>query len=168
MTVKLGLTQTSQLANLLGFYDVAQKYRITFDNAVDDDFHVHTSNGEKRFAPNHKTKLYGYKPSKKYFEAVAQTKETDSNEHMQNHLVSTVSENCEGYTAREIEDAKRARDLYHVVGAPGIPNFKAAIRQKIIKNCPVTVEDIDRAEKIFGPKYCLPHSMLHFVSTYSF
>ena len=49
-----------------------------------------------------------------------------------------------------MEDAKRARDLYHRIGAPTIENFKHIIRQKIIKNCPITLDDINRAEHIFG------------------
>ena len=41
--------------------------------------------------------------------------------------------------------------MYHVVGAPTLQNLKMMIRQNIIHNFPVTVEDIDILEKIFGP-----------------
>ena len=47
--------------------------------------------------------------------------------------------------------AKRARKLYHSVGAPTVENFKHMLRSNIIKDCPVTVKDVNIAEKIFGP-----------------
>lgn len=66
--------------------------------------------------------------------------------HVDN-LVSTVKEYCKGYTQRQFEDAKRARKLYHILGCPTVENFNHIIRQNIIKNCPVTIDDV----KIFGP-----------------
>ena len=44
-----------------------------------------------------------------------------------------------------------ARNIYHMVGAITFINLKMMIRQNIIQNFPVTVEDIEIAEKIFGP-----------------
>jgi hypothetical protein len=38
-----------------------------------------------------------------------------------------------------------------IVGTPTMENFKSLLRMNVIKNCPVTVEDINIAEKIFGP-----------------
>ena len=43
------------------------------------------------------------------------------------------------------------RKISHMVGAPTLLNSKMMTRHKIIQNCPVTVEDIEIAEKIFGP-----------------
>jgi len=37
------------------------------------------------------------------------------------------------------------------VGCPTVENFKAILKQNLIKNCPVTVEDVNIAEKFFGP-----------------
>jgi hypothetical protein len=44
-----------------------------------------------------------------------------------------------------------ARKLDLVIGCPSVENFKAILRQNIIKNCPVTVADVNIAERIFGP-----------------
>jgi hypothetical protein len=41
--------------------------------------------------------------------------------------------------------------LYHIIECPSIENFKAILRQNIIKTCPVTIEDVNVAERIFGP-----------------
>ena len=43
------------------------------------------------------------------------------------------------------------KKLYHTVGAPTLQNLKTVIRQNIIHNFLVRVEDIEIAEKIFGP-----------------
>ena len=65
--------------------------------------------------------------------------------------MSSVSENRKGYTERQFNEAKRARKLYHIVGCPTVVNFKYILRQNIIQNCPVRVEDANIAEKIFVP-----------------
>ena len=42
-------------------------------------------------------------------------------------------------------------DLYHMVGVTTLQNSKMMIRQNIITNLTVMVEDIEIAENIFGP-----------------
>ena len=68
-----------------------------------------------------------------------------------NHNILSVKENLAGFTAREIEQAKRARELYHAVGAPTVQNFKGILRMNIIQDCPVTADDVNLAERIYGP-----------------
>ena len=65
--------------------------------------------------------------------------------------MATVSENMKGYTERQISNAKRARRLCTILGFPTVENFKHVLLQNLIKNCPVTVEDVTIAEKIYGP-----------------
>jgi hypothetical protein len=38
-------------ANIICFYDLAQQYRITYDNKVANEFYVHTGNGIVTFKP---------------------------------------------------------------------------------------------------------------------
>jgi hypothetical protein len=52
---------------------------------------------------------------------------------------------------REVAQAKMAQDLYHSLGTPSINDLKAVIRMNCIKNNPVTISDVNLAEKIFGP-----------------
>ena len=67
-------------------------------------------------------------------------------------MASTVKENKEGFTKRQFDSANKvARAFYHIAGCPTLTNFKHIIRQNIFKNCPVTVADVDVAERIFGP-----------------
>ena len=63
-------------------------------------------------------------------------------------LVQTVQENEEGYSHRHIQDAKKSRDPYAKVGYPSTRAFQQMISQNLILNCPVTVSDVARAEKI--------------------
>ena len=67
------------------------------------------------------------------------------------HVVDTVTRNEAGFTARQKQRAKEARCLYHVTGAPTLENFKHLLRTNMIGNCPVTCEDVDLAEEIYGP-----------------
>ena len=66
-------------------------------------------------------------------------------------FLETVDENKKFYTKRQFERAKRARELLYSLGYPSINDMKAIIRMNAIKNNPVTTEDVDIAEKIFGP-----------------
>ena len=69
----------------------------------------------------------------------------------QSHVIATVEENQKGYTKRQCEGAKKARTLYHALGCPTLENLKHILRQRIITNCPVTIEDVNVAADIYGP-----------------
>jgi hypothetical protein len=64
------------------------------------------------------------------------------------HLINTNKENRVGYTQRQFEQAKKARELYHIVGTPTIEPFKTLIKMNTIRNCPVMMEDVNIAKKI--------------------
>ena len=61
-----------------------------------------------------------------------------------------MQENEEGYSQRQIQDAKKARDLYAKVGYPSARDFKTIISKNLILNCLVTKSDVVRADKIYG------------------
>ena len=67
-----------------------------------------------------------------------------------NHL-KMVGENRKGFIERQYKMALVARKIYHMLGAPTLRSLKMIIRQNIIKNCSVTVEDIEIPYKIIGP-----------------
>jgi hypothetical protein len=64
--------------------------------------------------------------------------------------VATVEENTMSYSRREVEDAKRARDFIRKMGYPSPKQAIDLIQSGSVYNCPVTVHDIIRAERIFG------------------
>ena len=65
-------------------------------------------------------------------------------------LVQTVQENEEGYSHRQTQDTKQARDLYAKVGYLLARDFKNIISNNLILNCHVTASDVARADKIHG------------------
>ena len=65
-------------------------------------------------------------------------------------FVNTVSENMEGFSKRQIKGAKAARELYSKLVYPSMKDFRWAVMSNQIKNCPVTAEDIDIAQRIWG------------------
>jgi len=107
---------------------------------------VFTKNGPIKFRRNNDG-LYTYKPKDEYLREVERAKMKVGTMN----IATTVKENQMGYTQQQFEDARKARRLYHIMGCPTVQNFKHILRQNIIKNCPVTIEDVNNAEKIFGP-----------------
>ena len=66
-------------------------------------------------------------------------------------FMQTVNKNESGYSTRQIFDAKRACELYSKVGFPSNKDFNSLIKNNMILNCPVTSNDVDRANTIYGP-----------------
>jgi hypothetical protein len=66
-------------------------------------------------------------------------------------MVQTVEDSKVFYTTRQVDWAKKARELLHTLGCPTIADMKKAIKMNSILNCPVTMDDINLAERIFGP-----------------
>ena len=130
------------LVNVLGFSNIAdQAERIVYDSDVEDAFTVTLKNGKVvRFQRNNKG-LYTFKVPATYKEAIKANRSQEA--IAESYLMPTVKENQQKFTKRQIEKAREARKLYHIMGAPSPRNFKAILRQNLIHNCPVIPEDID-------------------------
>jgi hypothetical protein len=122
------------ITNIIALSNLIKQYRVTYDS---DEliFVVHRepankSNMEFRM---HKSGLHNYDPRK-------------DNEFA---FVSTVSENKEGFTKKQIKGAETARALYATLSYPSMKYFKWVLRSNQIKDCPVTVQDVDVASKIW-------------------
>ncbi len=66
-------------------------------------------------------------------------------------LVQSVHQNYEGYTKREVLEAKKARRAMVLIGNPSETNFKGMVSNSMIANSPVTTTAITTAHTIFGP-----------------
>ena len=66
-------------------------------------------------------------------------------------FLSTVKSNKTSFTTQQIKGADRACSLQAILGWPSTTDFKSAVASNFIKNSPVTINDIDRAEFIYGP-----------------
>jgi hypothetical protein len=100
-------------------------------------FKVHTEDG-----------IVEFKPSKKGLHYHDTSEDSSNFECM---LVNTVRDNFEGHTKQDIVKAKEDRRLQGMVGNPTDKEFKRMVREKNITNCPVTVQDVENANHIFGP-----------------
>jgi hypothetical protein len=142
------------VTNILSFHDVQKNYRVTYDNESRDVFTVHLSSTQQLEFKPLKNGLYVWKPKnydvREY--ALLQLRDLPSLENEQGmSFVNTLEENKSFYTNREIARAKAAREYFHAMGTPSIPDLLAMIRMNLVKDCPITTEDVRLAEKIFGP-----------------
>jgi hypothetical protein len=126
---------TRAITSIIALSNLIQQYSVTY--CSDDKMCV--VQWESQGKPNmefrmHKCGLHYYDPRNK------------------NHLafVNTVSESKEGFTKMQIKGAEIARTLYKTLSYPSMKDFKWAIRSNQIKDCPVTVQDIDMALKIWA------------------
>ena len=65
-------------------------------------------------------------------------------------FINTVSGNMEGLTKRQIKGAEAAWSLYAKLSYPSWKDYKWVIQSNQIKDCPVMVQDVDVALKIWG------------------
>ena len=65
-------------------------------------------------------------------------------------MVETVKDNKKFYTKREFDKAQRARTLMKSLGFPTTDDLRSIIRMNSIMNNPVTLQDVDLADRIFG------------------
>ena len=120
------------ITNILWLKNVKQKHQVTYNSSTGGVFTVHKP-GQLLHLVMHKYGLH-YRDTR----------------NREITLVQTVQENKEGYSQRQIQDAKKSGDLYAKVGYPSTRDFQKMISQNLILNCPVTMSDVDRADKIYG------------------
>ncbi len=126
------------IANTLSMESTKAKHRVTYDSwDCDGVFKVHTKEGIVEFEPSEKRLHYH------------DTLEDNSN--FECMLVNTVRDNFEGHTKRNIAKAKEAQRLQGMMGNPTDNEFKGMVHERLITNCPVTVQDVENANNIFGP-----------------
>ena len=123
------------ITNILSLHNLHRKgYKVDYDNSIDDTFKVTAPSGKKMvFLPSSEG-LY-------YFD----TRITGVN------LLNTVEENKTYYSKAQVKRAELARATLFKIGLPSVRDFKHLIRYNLINNCPVTLKDVDLAERIFGP-----------------
>jgi hypothetical protein len=66
-------------------------------------------------------------------------------------FVQRVYQNYEGFTKKEVLQAKEARRAMGLIGNPSKSNFKGMVSNNMITNCPITTTAITNARSIFGP-----------------
>jgi hypothetical protein len=103
------------IANIFSMNELEKKYRITYDSWK-GYYIVHTANGEIRFHKDENGLPY-IDLEELSKEAAALLVQTRS-EEAANAFVQTVRQNYEGYTKREVLQAKEARRAMGMIGNP--------------------------------------------------
>jgi len=130
------------ITNILGFAEVEDKYPIEYKKG---QFTVKTEAKDATF--NNEDGIYIFRPT---FHKDNKWKQHRKQQRNEISMLSTVKQNETYYTKRQVERAKQARKLIHTLGFPTTVDLKAVVRGNMIKNNPVTIEDINIAEAIYG------------------
>ena len=125
------------LANILSLAAVRKRYKVTMNTDEEAAMVVHKKNGEQMKFLESSGGLYYYNAKTK-----AQVKNYS--------FINSVADNKAIYTRRQLERAELARRVYELVGRPSHAMFIKMIREQHLPNCPVTVDDANRAVKIYG------------------
>jgi Reverse transcriptase (RNA-dependent DNA polymerase) len=130
------------ITNIFSLSEMEKKYNVTYNSSAESAFIVQLPTKQIKFTKSFNG-LYYFKP----------TYNTNSGNEtsLVNHSIESVKENKLFFTDRQVQRAKLARNIYHAIGTPSLKDFKLIITSNMIKNIPITIEDINIAEKIFGP-----------------
>jgi hypothetical protein len=146
------------MTNIFSYAQMVDRHPVTYDSTKEDAFIVHLPHKQVKFT--RENGLYVYRPpyvkqpvitKVAYDNKLQRAKLQPTTVDNQAQFLETMDENKKFYTKRQFERAKRARELLYSLGYPSINDMKAIIQMNAIKNNPVTTEDVDIAEKIFGP-----------------
>ena len=124
------------IANILSLSRVKEKFRVTYDSATDNAFLVHKEGRVLKFQEATR-RLY-------FFDTA--TKDDEST-----MLVTTVDDNMSKFSSYDVSRARLARTIQIRIGRPSTQDFIRYVRDNLIPNCPITVQDIKTAEFIWGP-----------------
>jgi hypothetical protein len=123
------------IANILSLAKVEEQHRVTYDSADGQGFTVHKGDGVTR----------QFKKSKRGLFYLNVTERTGT------ALVNKVADNQNRYTVRSYKQAELARKIQNMLGRPSTWNYLRIIDGNLLKDCPVTRQDVVAAEDIFGP-----------------
>ena len=128
------------LTNIIGLKHMRNKYHITYSSQKESLFLVHKEESIVKFRENKDGKNATDMKNKD------KTIKTNKVSH-----VNTVADNLIHFSQKQQAQPKKARELYHTLGMSSKNNLKSMIRMNLIRNKPVTVEDVNIAMKIYGP-----------------
>jgi hypothetical protein len=130
------------LANIPCFDDVAHidNVYITIDTCSNHSFKVHYQDAVYTFKPCYEG-LY-------YWNTNTLKPKSAFNNYS---FLETVKGNKEYFIAQEIKGAEESRLLQQHTGWPSTDNLKSYISKQLLDNCQVNVNDVNRADILFGP-----------------
>jgi len=138
------------LANILSFANVRKKFNVTMSTGPNDKkptICVHKNNGDVMKFIEHPIGLYVHC----VFNNSNRLDVNDILKPSYNYLFLNTQYDLEKqFTKRQVQEAKTARSLYINLGRPSQKQFKRLITSNSIKNCPVTMQHVERSNYIYG------------------
>ena len=123
------------IANIVSLHQLKEQHHIVYNSGTNNEFVLtHADGNVMRFSESAEG-LYYY----------------DTNDCIGVALINTVKHNKSSYTDTDYHHALVACQLQIKIGRPSTKDFKNIIMGNLLPNCPVTQQDIDAAEDIFGP-----------------
>ena len=129
------------IANILSLSKVKEKYRVTFDSEINNQFIVHHTDGTQQIFQQSSRGLYFLDTS------LTPQPVTVTNGTV---LVTTVADNASNISYADYAQAVLARKIQKIIGRPTTRTFIYIIENNLLPNCPVSRRDVLRAEQIFG------------------
>jgi hypothetical protein len=120
-------------ANILSLSRVRKSFRITFDSE--------NGNAFKLIRLDRTACIFNESSSGLYFSVMEPVEMT---------MVTPVEQNKANYIKADYMQAVLARKIQATIGRPSTTEFIRFVREGLLPNCPVTPEDIEAAEHIFG------------------
>jgi hypothetical protein len=123
------------ITNILSLKEVVKTYRVIYDSSDSAFFVLREDIG----LPNmifkmHSSGLHYYDPSREEFS-----------------FVVTVEDTMAPFNKRQILGADKARTFNACLAFPSLPDYKWILRSGQVDECPVSMEDVEIAQKIWGP-----------------
>ena len=135
-------------------HELERFYRITYDS-WEGYYVVHTPKGEVRFHKDEQGLPYiNLEESDSEAAMMLLQREIEEREetvHSTMSLIQTVHGNYEGYTKREVTQAKEAHRAQAMMGNPSEKDYKGMVSNNLIANCPISSKDVYNARTMFGP-----------------
>ena len=125
------------VANILSLSRMKERFRVTYDSVSGNSFNVIKKDGRVVRFTERTNRLY-------CFDMHDRTEESTI-------LITTVEDNKLKFSGQDVAKADQARILQQRLGRPSTADFIRFIQNKLIKNCPVTAQDVRNAEIIYGP-----------------
>ena len=141
----------ASLANILSLAQVRKYCRVTMDTRQEPAMIVHLGNGKIMKFKEYTNGLYFYDTREDLIE-LSKDKQVTTSENVTDYsLMQSVEENKQLFTHKQLKAADAARELSRKLGRPSKKNFECIIATNLINNCPITLDDVRRAELIYGP-----------------
>ena len=129
------------MTNILSLSCVKREYEVSYDG---EDFIIHCAKhgySDMVFKP-HPSGLHVYD-------------QDDPQGHASYSFIVTVEDNMSLFTKRQVASADLARNLQAGLAYPSVPDLKWIVKANMLKDSPVTSQDVDVALKIWGPSVAL-------------